>query len=116
VAPAPSLSRLVATKATATLCRSSRCTPRPAVLSYRLDQTARVTAQLQRRVCAGGECRYRTEATVTAAGRDGANRLAIGARGTTSRLPAGSYRARLAATAAGERSTPVTAGFTVRRR
>ncbi|MEA2228623.1 MAG: serine protease, partial [Solirubrobacteraceae bacterium] len=118
VAPAPSLSRLIATKPTATLCRAtrSRCTPRPAVLSFRLGDSGRVTAQLQKRVCSGGECRYRVAATVAAAGRAGVNRLAIGDRGAASRLPTGTYRARLVATVDGERSAPATTGFSIRRR
>jgi thermitase len=118
VSPAPSLSRLIATKPTATLCRTtrSRCTPRPAVLSFRLGDSGRVTAQLQKRVCSAGDCRYRVAATVAASGRAGANHLAIGDRGVTSRLPTGTYRARLVATVDGERSAPATTGFSVRRR
>jgi hypothetical protein len=75
-----------------------------------------VTAQVQRRACAGGRCAYRTTATVTVSAAAGTNRLAIGARGATARLAAGAYRVRLVAIGAGGQSAPVAHAVTVKRR
>src|SRR4051812_81383 len=63
--PAPHLSGLVAAPATAIVCRlgASGCRTRAAQLRFRADHAATVTAQVQRRACAGGLCAYRTTAT-----------------------------------------------------
>jgi subtilisin family serine protease len=115
--PAPKLGKVAPKRRTARLCRttSGRCTPRPALLSYRLDRAATVSAKLQRRVCARGTCRFRTAAVVTVAAAAGANELAIGDRGATARLASGTYRALLVAATNIGRSAPVASGFTVRR-
>jgi subtilisin family serine protease len=116
-AKAPRLSRLVASPATATICRSGTapCHTRAAQLGYHADRTATVTAQIQRRTCAGGHCTYRTRATVTVTAAAGSNRLAIGARGVTARLAAGAYRVRLVASNANGRSAPVVQAVRVKR-
>jgi hypothetical protein len=96
------------------LCRGhGRCRPRPLALTVRLDRAAELTAQLQRRRCAGGSCEYVQARTLTASGRAGANRLVIGI-GATARLKAGGYRVVLSARAAGHRSPPTVRVFRVR--
>jgi subtilisin family serine protease len=114
----PSLTGLAAEPATAIVCRTGEpgCRPRPAVLRFRTDRDATVTAQVQRRRCAGAHCAYRTATTLTVAAEAGANRLAIGRRGATARLASGAYRVRLVATAGAAHSHPVARAIAVRRR
>jgi subtilisin family serine protease len=113
----PRLSGLVAAPATAIVCRprASGCRARAAQLRFRADRATTITAQVQRRACAHGRCAYRTAATVTVDAEAGANRLAIGARGATARLPAGAYRVRLVAADDAGRSAPVAHAVTVKR-
>ena len=73
-----------------------------------------MTAQVQRRDCHAGRCRYVTAATVHAKAQPGANTLTIGARGATARLRAGSYRLRVVAGGAGAASRPRLLAFRVR--
>jgi hypothetical protein len=115
---APRLSGLHAAPATAVVCRpgAGGCKTRAAELRYSADRAATVTAQVQRRSCTGGQCAYRTSATVTVSAAAGANRLAIGARGATARLAAGAYRVQLVATDDRGQSTPVAHAVTVKRR
>jgi subtilisin family serine protease len=115
---APRLSGLRAAPATAVLCRpgASGCTTRAAQLRFSADRPATVTAQVQRRSCAGGRCAYRTTATVTVSAAAGSNSLAIGAGGATAGLAAGGYRVRLVASADGGQSAPVAHAVTVKRR
>jgi subtilisin family serine protease len=119
VRPAPpSLTRLGAAPATAIVCRAGApgCRPRAAVVRFAASRAAAVTAQVQRRSCAGARCAYRTAATLAMDAAAGANRLAIGARGATARLAPGAYRVRLVATAGARESAPVASAIAVRRR
>jgi len=96
------------------VCRGQGgCRPRPLTLTFRLDRTAKVTAQLQRRRCADGGCEYVGAQTLAARARAGANRLVIGV-GATARLKAGSYRVVLSARAAGHGSAATVRAFRVR--
>ncbi len=96
------------------VCRGrGACRPRPLTLTFRLDRTARVTAQVQRRTCADGDCEYIEAQTLAARARAGANRLVIGV-GATARLKAGRYRVVLSARAAGRRSAATVRAFRVR--
>jgi subtilisin family serine protease len=96
------------------VCRGhGGCRPRPLTLTFRLDRTAKVTARLQRRRCAGGACKYVAAQTLAARAHAGANRLIIGV-GATARLKAGSYRVVLSARAAGRRSVAAVRAFRVR--
>ena len=116
-APAPALTRLEVVRSVATLCRtgSTRCTPTPALVTYRLDRAATVTLELQRRTCQGGECRYKTAATIRSSAHKGANTVMIGASGATRRLAGGTYRVRIVASAGARRSRVATGAFRVRR-
>jgi hypothetical protein len=98
------------------LCREDTrgCHATPLTVSFRLDRAAAVTAQVQRRDCRAGHCRYVTAATVRVSARAGANRLTIGARGATARLRAGSYRLRVVAGAASASSHVRVLAFRVR--
>jgi hypothetical protein len=114
---APALGRLgVASAAAVRVCRTAAagCTPRPLMLTFRLDRAAALTADVQRRTCAAGTCRWRTAATIRTSARAGANRLTIGARGATARLRAGSYRVRVVAGSGDARSAARIATFSVR--
>ena len=96
------------------VCRGrGSCRPKPLTLSYRVDRTVKVTAQIQLRRCAGGGCEYVPAQTLAATARAGANRLVIGV-GPTARLKAGSYRAVLSARAGSRRSMPSVSAFRVR--
>jgi thermitase len=115
---APVLGALKAPSSTPTvrLCRAGAhgCRPAPLRVTYRLDRATAVTAQVQRRECRAGRCRYVTAATVHANARPGANTLTIGARGATARLRAGRYRLRVIAGGAGAASRPRLLAFRVR--
>ena len=118
VAAAPVLGALKAPSSTPTvrLCRAAAhgCRPAPLRVMYRLDRATAVTAQVQRRDCHAGRCRYVTAATVHAKAQPGANTLTIGAHGATARLRAGSYRLRVVAGGAGAASRPRLLAFRVR--
>jgi hypothetical protein len=118
VAPAPPvLGALKAPSHTPTLrlCHAARgCRPAPLKVTYRVDRAVAVTAQVQRRACRGGHCRYVTAATVRGNAKPGANTLTIGARGATARLRAGTYRLRVVVGAAGAPSRARLLAFRVR--
>jgi subtilisin family serine protease len=117
LAPAPALGRLsIGSAPTVRVCRigTAGCTPHPLTLTFRLDRAAALTADVQRRACAGGTCRYRTAATIRTAAKAGTNRLTIGARGATAQLRAGSYRVRVVAGSGAARSAARVAAFRVR--
>jgi len=113
---APVLGTLKAPSSTVLLCRADAhgCRPASLTVTYRLDRATAVTAQVQRRDCRAGHCRYVTAATVHAKARPGANTLTIGARGATARLRAGTYRLRVVAGGAGAASRPRLLAFRVR--
>jgi thermitase len=83
-------------------------------VAYRVDRAVAVTAQVQRRDCRGGRCRYVTAATLRLRAKAGANRLTIGARGATARLRSGTYRLRVVAGTADTRSRARVLSFRVR--
>jgi subtilisin family serine protease len=115
--PAPALGRLSLGPATALrVCRPAvpGCRPHPLTLTFRLDRAAALTADVQRRACSAGTCRYRTAATIRAAATAGTNRLTIGARGATARLRPGRYRLRVVAASGAARSAVRVAAFRVR--
>jgi hypothetical protein len=117
LAPAPALGRLsTGSTATVRVCRAAApgCKAHPLTLTFRLDRSAALTADVQRRACRAGTCRYSTAATIRAAAKAGTNRLTIGARGATARLPAGSYRVRVVAASGTARSAARVAAFRVR--
>jgi hypothetical protein len=118
VAPAPVLGALTAPSHTPTvrICRAGArgCRPAALTITFRVDRAAAVRAQVQRRVCRAGRCRYVTAATVRVSARAGANRLTIGARGATAHLRAGAYRLRVVAGAASAPSPARVLAFRVR--
>jgi thermitase len=100
---------------TVRLCHGARgCRPAPMTVTYRVDRPVTVIAQVQRRDCRAGHCRYVTAATVRGTAKAGANRLTIGARGATARLRAGTYRLRVVAGTAGAPSRARLLAFRVR--
>jgi thermitase len=99
---------------TVVVCRDRRgCRPRPLTLVLRLSRAARVTAEVQRRVCRRGDCDFVQAATVATRAGAGTSRLHIGA-GATARLRSGSYRVLLSARASGARSATTVRSFRVR--
>jgi thermitase len=90
------------------------CRPRALTVTYSLDRAAPVTAEVQRRACRRGHCRYVTATTLRLAARAGANRLRIGGRGATAHLRPGSYRLRVVAGRGPARSAARTLAFRVR--
>jgi hypothetical protein len=117
LAPAPALGRLsTGSTATVRVCRTAApgCKAHPLTLTFRLDRSAALTADVERRACRAGTCRYSTAATIRAAAKAGTNRLTIGASGATARLPAGAYRVRIVAASGAARSAARSAAFRVR--
>jgi hypothetical protein len=117
-AVAPALTALRVLRSTATLCRTARngCRARPAIYTLRVDRSATLRVQLERRTCRGGACRYAAAATVSQRVSAGTNTVKIGAGGATRRLASGTYRMRLVAVRAGARSRAAQQPLKVRRR
>ena len=117
VAPkAPTLIRLTALRPTATLCRSARrCSAKPAIFTVRVDRSATLRVELERRTCRRGSCRYATAATLSQGASSGTNTLKIGANAATRRLASGTYRMSVVAVSGSRRSGAATSRLKVRR-